>query len=454
MLASPDCVKVDLNENETQKVKDIKSSLMKNTSDPTELSSKLCDDPDITVMSEGQQSFKVVPLRNRKMTNRRMKVGSNSPNKSKDAERTEVLNEKGEVRTGKSIVPTPVSSGNRSGCSQKPIDIPSDNDSPLILRSSGMIDNKQRYPEVDVLFEDSDESPTSDKSLNKSNSLRNVRSRKSRSQEKSPDLNLSLKSSRLKKKGSFEDPKVTDSVLKVLVDDNQKLKQTTLSQAFINSSKQDSDLQQAIEKSLEDARNKGPIAGDEDVETKENTHPFKVPSIPKLKTGRNRTMKSPPDLDQTMPPYKGQKHSPNNEFDETVLTSKEGNSQHIVNGSLDPAIQLSQLCADSQSLGHCLEEESEFVLQNEKNRSPNFPSLTQNERSKYPSSPNQKQQTSPSLESLDFRLEDLNNHSDIPKTSTCIDEDSQSVPCSSTSVKFGSGRMKRKGRQLRIGRGI
>lgn len=436
MLSSPDVGKATKCENGPQSVSDVRSTLKKSTSDPSGVvRSNLPDDHDLTFMSESQGSLKVIPIRNRKVGNRRNRIGLN-------VSKVPELDESNQPRKGRTSQLTPVLPS--SGSSEKPIDVPSDNESPLILRSSGKIENIQRYPEVDVLFESSDESPTHQKSINSSasNPVRKVRNHKSRSQERSPDLDLSLKTRKLRQqeklKGSKNSPKVT-----VLcdVDDNLKLKQSTLSQAFMNTTKQDTDLQKAIQKSLEESKTGSPAHEEVVGETKENTPPFKVPSIPKLKTRRNRTIKSPPDLDHTMPPNDGSKRSLDHNFSESMLQSmpKGDNSQHvIVNGSLDPAIELSQLCADSQSLGHCLEDQSELMLKNEKNG--------------HQTTTNTRQPTSPSIDSIDFRLEDLHNHGDVPKTSTCIEQDSQSIPCSSTSVKFG--KIKGKGRNLKIGGGM
>ncbi|XP_052096734.1 putative leucine-rich repeat-containing protein DDB_G0290503 isoform X2 [Mytilus californianus] len=444
MLSSPDLDQTKLNiGGQSDELEGRKISLMKNKSDPSHMLKQLNPGREKgKTLSQHDSPLKVVPLKDRKIRKKTMK--SNCTNVSDDiGGETVHIHSSPEFSS-----PSLVSHGQTVRASQQPIDIPSDHESPLILRSSGLTsENEERYPEVDVLFEDS-ESSQSGKILNLSKDRsveklsRKVRGQKSRLPEKSPDINSSLKmrerKSKVQEKSPLKDMSNMDDEFK------NKLRQSTLSQAFMNSTKQDTDLQQAIEQSLQDSTGKLCEKGqsnDELIESKENSPPFKKPAVPKPKFKRSKVRKSA-DLDETIAPAHYAKHLPDIDMEETMAPSrindkpKGGNSDPFtINGSLDPAIELSQLCAESQDLG----DELEMTLQNRHNNGKRE---------------NRVKESSDFIDTLqDFRLEDLHGNGDAPKTSTCVDfgDDSQAIPCSSTSVKFGGGRLKGQKKKLKTG---
>ncbi|CAG2242652.1 CTIP [Mytilus edulis] len=440
MLSSPDLDQTKLNKSEqSDGFEGRKINLKKNKSDPSHMLKQLNPEREKTkTLSQDSSPLKVVPLKNRRIAKKTM--NSNCTNLTDDPSGETVhIHSSPEFSS-----PSLVSNGRKArNNSMRPIDIPSDNE------SSGLTsENEQRYPEVDVLFEDS-ESSQSDKILNSSKDRsvdklsRKVRGKKSRSQEKSPDINSSLKmrerKSKVQEKSPLKDTSNMDEEFK------NKLRQSTLSQAFMNSTKQDTDLQQAIEQSLQESTGKLYDKGqpnNELIESKENSPPFKKPAVPKPRFKRSKVTRKTVDLDETIAPVGDEKHLSDIDMEETMAPSrindkpKGGNTDPFrINGSLDPAIELSQLCAESQDLG----DELEMTLANRYNNGKRE---------------NRVKESTDCIDALqDFRLEDLHGNEDFPKTSTCIEfgEDSQAIPCSSTSVKFGGGRLKGQKKKLKTG---
>ena len=390
-------------------------------------------------LSQNDLLLQVIPLKNHKTSKKNRKVDQENSYqlKSENAVRDPMEQSVSTRSESENFLKSPPQVELRQNIprvtgstAQQPIDILSDNESPLILRTSGRTNgnlDKQSFPEVDVLFEDSEESPTG-KLLSKIEEA--VRVQRSRSQEKSPEFFNSQ---------VLRDMSKSKSGKKVLVviDENEadvenKLRQTTLSQAFKNEQQTDSDLQQSLKEF-----SKGNQQDKTSIESKENRPPFKKPSVPKVKVKN----KHQHDLDESV--LNKSKRLPDFDMDETIAPSrfinqtKGNNCNHDrINGSLDPAIQLSEICGESQDLGN--ETEATLHTNKEKNGSLS-PDYVDN------------------LDTLqDFRVEDLQGNygiHNIPRTSTCVefDDDSQGIPCSSTSVKFGSGKLKRQKRRLKTG---
>ena len=385
-------------------------------------------------LSQDDLLLQIIPLKNRKTSINNMKVDQENSyqleieNSVKDHMEQSISTRSGpECRQN-----IPCQTGSTA---QQPNDILSDNESPLILRTSGRTNSnldKLSFPEVDVLFEDSEDKSPTGKILSKTkDAVEKVRVQWSRSQEKSPEFSINSRVLR-----DMSKSKSGKKVL-VVIDENEadvetKLRQTTLSQAFRNEQKKDTDLQQSS-KEFSKGNQQDKIL----IESKENIPPFKKPLVPKVKVKN----KHQHDLDESV--LNKTKHLPDFDMDETIAPSrllnetKGNNCNHDrVNGSLDPAIQLSQICGESQDLGN----ETEATLHINKDKNGNLsPDYIDN------------------IDTLqDFRIEDLQGNygmHNVPRTSTCVefDDDSQGIPCSSTSVKFGSGSLKRQKRRLKTG---
>ncbi|XP_062610282.1 DNA endonuclease RBBP8-like [Saccostrea cucullata] len=217
--------------------------------------------------------------------------------------------------------------------------------------------------------------------------------------------------------------------------DSPTLRQSTLSQVFMNmpskpqpEKTETDDIQKAIELSLKDVSHnqgrKSSETSDVKIIEKENLSPFKRPLTPRkcknntlrqngLKVKR-RNKRSPSidcDPDETVAP---------GSLNTGPTEASQGQVSFLppLNGSVDPGVQLSLLCDDSQSLKS---DDLPDIDVNPAGDSSHIGNLT------------------------DFRIEDLRKSTN-PLTSTCIDvddpqgggeEESQSIPCS---MKFGGGR--------------
>ena len=192
---------------------------------------------------------------------------------------------------------------------------------------------------------------------------------------------------------------------------SNKMRQTTLSQVLGNSANidrhgsstdDDADVQRAIELSLIQADKEAAS-----VKEKENSPPFKRPQTPrKSKSLAKEKLKSPNKRNQ-------KKSVKFTSCDSNVLPSLDrGESQFIteeqscnrnLNHSVDPALHLSELCRDSETL--------------EDHGNDSMASVSE------------------------FRADELQGNGEAmdPKTSTCVDVDldSQSIP---SSYKFGGSR--------------
>ena len=162
------------------------------------------------------------------------------------------------------------------------------------------------------------------------------------------------------------------------VKSGKSLCQTTLTQSFLSPSKKgkktkmkepdlDHDLQEAIRLSLEEAQNSQEEADHltDDVEVldfgteKENSPPFKRPSILprsslRRKGVRHKQVTPVSDLDETVAPISDKQRICDQVLREVVDNDNLSEGSHCqgqrLNGSIDPAAELSALCADSNDL--------------------------------------------------------------------------------------------------------
>ncbi|XP_069105695.1 DNA endonuclease RBBP8-like isoform X1 [Argopecten irradians] len=146
------------------------------------------------------------------------------------------------------------------------------------------------------------------------------------------------------------------------------------------------------------------------------------------------------DLDETLSPdlVRMQKSS-RNRTSVRNRTSPCDDGDLCRNGSIDPDVHLSVLC----------DEESEAILENHRIPTRKKLSFNRHDDTRRKESASMDfdvdDMNVPSLDDSvatlkDFRIDDLERSDKDQRrlTSTCIDEDSQSIPCSSRSVKFGS----------------
>lgn len=322
--------------------------------------------------------------------------------------------------------------------------VESDAESPLLLKISKNLDEKgakEGSPAKSRLFDEDCESivsPVANSSFSKFRSLSQGSRQKGR-------LNQSKLSCSEERKRKSENGESWLNSTKPAVKDSPTLRQSTLSQVFMNiptkpqpeKSTESNDIQKAIELSLKDQEKSRSECAVVDMAQKENMSPFKRPVTPRkckksagnvlsFKNRKRKNRQTPIDCDpdETVPPG-------------SVEICPEPASVGVpLNGSIDPVVQLSVLCDDSQSLKS--DDLPDIEPYTEEDRAGNMESYTQIDRG----------ENSSQIGNLtDFRIEDLRKAPN-PLTSTYIDvenpphgveDGSLSVPCSAV---LSSGKRK------------
>lgn len=311
----------------------------------------------------------------------------------------------------------------------------SDAESPLLLKISKNLDEngaKEGSPAKSRLFDEDCESivsPVANSSFSKFRSLSQGSRQRGR-------LNQSKLSCPEERKRKSENGESWLNSTKPAVKDSPTLRQSTLSQVFMNvptkpqpeKSSESDDIQKAIELSLRDQEKGRSECADVDMAQKENLSPFKRPITPRkckksagnvlsFKNRKRKNRQTPIDCDpdETVPPG-------------SVELCPEPASVGVpLNGSIDPVVQLSVLCDDSQSLKS--DDLPDIEPYTEEDGAGNMESYTEIDRA----------ENSSQIGNLtDFRIEDLRKAPN-PLTSTYIDvenpphgveDGSLSVPCS------------------------
>ncbi|XP_061178534.1 DNA endonuclease RBBP8-like [Saccostrea echinata] len=302
-----------------------------------------------------------------------------------------------------------------------------DAESPLLLKVTRSTENQTSPAQTRLFDEDCISSPAANTSFKNFKNLSQGRRKGKLNQSK-----LTISQERKKKMEAGED---WLNASKPAAKDSPTMRQSTLSQVFMNmpskpqpEKTETENIQKAIELSLKDVSHnpgrKSSETSDLKRIEKENISPFKRPLTPRkcknneqrqnsLKVKR-RNKKSPSidcDPDETVGP--GSLNTGPTEASQGQMSMLPA-----LNGSVDPGVQLSLLCDDSQSL-----------------KSDDLPDID----------PDPVGDSSHVGNLTDFRIEDLRKSTN-PLTSTCIDvddppggeeEESQSIPCS---MKFGGCR--------------
>uniref|UniRef100_A0A8W8N5E0 Uncharacterized protein n=1 Tax=Magallana gigas TaxID=29159 RepID=A0A8W8N5E0_MAGGI len=319
--------------------------------------------------------------------------------------------------------------------------VESDAESPLLLKINKNLDEKgakEGSPAKSRLFAESIVSPVANSSLSKFRSLSQGSRQRGR-------LNQSKLSCSEERKRKSENGESWLNSTKPAVKDSPTLRQSTPSQVFMNvptkpqpeKSTESDDIQEAIELSLRDQEKSSSEYADVDVAQKDNLSLFKRHITPmkciksagnvlsfKKRKRKNRQTPIDCDPDETVPPG-------------SVEICPEPASVGVpLNGSIDPVVQLSVLCDDSQSLKS--DDLPDIEPYTEEDGAWNVESYTEIDRA----------ENSSQIGNLtDFRIEDLRKAPN-PLTSTYIDvenpphgveDGSLSVPCSAV---LSSGKRK------------
>ncbi|XP_052696544.1 uncharacterized protein LOC128175156 [Crassostrea angulata] len=322
--------------------------------------------------------------------------------------------------------------------------VESDAESPLLLKINKNLDEKgakEGSPAKSRLFAEDCESivsPVANSSLSKFRSLSQGSRQRGR-------LNQSKLSCSEERKRKSENGESWLNSTKPAVKDSPTLRQSTPSQVFMNvptkpqpeKSTESDDIQEAIELSLRDQEKSSCEYADVDVAQKDNLSLFKRHITPmkciksagnvlsfKKRKRKNRQTPIDCDPDETVPPG-------------SVEICPEPASVGVpLNGSIDPVVQLSVLCDDSQSLKS--DDLPDIEPYTEEDGAWNVESYTEIDRA----------ENSSQIGNLtDFRIEDLRKAPN-PLTSTYIDvenpphgveDGSLSVPCSAV---LSSGKRK------------